>query len=115
MTNDLNQAIGELERLKAEHAPLLRRILGDAGMAGDLKQSLVEHIYEEEEERIAEIAALTTGPRPTASPPPARPGLSVGSLRSRAPHPAGTSVGSLRATLPPRPNTRGSVGSLWLR
>jgi hypothetical protein len=111
----LNQAVGKLEQLKAEHAPLLRRIVGDPGMGSDLKQSLVEHIHEEEEEHMQNIAALAAGPRPSASPPSARPGLSVGTLRPVSPVPASGRVGSLRESLPPRPNTRGSVGSLWVR
>jgi hypothetical protein len=115
--DDLKAQIDHLRALKEEHAPLLSMIAGDPGMSADVRRALVEHIYEEEDEHMTKLAALTGGgagstpPAPAAAAHPAAApnrGLSVGSLRVDHPSPSPTSVGSLRAASP----HGGSVGSL---
>lgn len=125
---DLASEVAALQALKAEHAPILAQIAADPGMGAETRALLIAHLYEEEDERVARIAALGggvgggvdlalaeggstgPGPRPTA--------LSVGSLRAPeptagiAPAASGLSVGSLRRDAHTAPDSRGSVGSL---
>ena len=133
---DLTQSIEQLARLKDEHRPILRQVAADPGMAPETRAALVEHLYEEEDEHVAEMVALAKGgAAPAAAAPKGRrsphtSALSVGSLRPgagseptavgslRAEHPApgrtipgGTVSGALRT--PPAPRAPGqTVGSL---
>ncbi len=125
-TPELSELVQRMQHLKAEHTPLLTQIEGDPGMSADVRQALLAHLNEEEEELIAQIALLspTAAARATAQrtvPGSSRPaGLTVGSLRqpvvrawprmprspavagasapvaTQASRPALTSVGSLR-------------------
>lgn len=94
---DLPQAVAALERLKAEHRDLLLRIAADAGMEPGTRTALIEHVLDEEDEKIAQIAELAGG---GGSPGPSRSGR------------GGLTVGSLRPdTLPGQPGSR-TLGSL---
>lgn len=116
----LDAAIAHMVKLKNEHRPILSRIAGDPGMSIETRRVLIEHLYEEEDEHMAEIAALRAqdGGAGVASAPSAAgatetgPALTVGSLRpTGAP---GPSLGSLRRETPwPHAQKRGgTVGSL---
>jgi hypothetical protein len=103
---DLDAALTNLAQIKNEHREILKQIASDPGMAPETRTSLIAHLYEEEDEHLAEIQAMRAGPVPTAHSTPApaapsAPGLTVGSLRANpAPihvtQPASLSVGSLR-------------------
>ena len=120
----LDAAIDSLARVKAEHRPILAQIAGDPGMAPDTRASLIEHLYAEEDEHVAEIQGLLgagSGASPGSTPPPSptsssqdadsvRRGLTVGSLRAEpAPiRPPRASASGLAA----RGSNSLSVGSL---
>lgn len=113
----LDAAIDSLARVKDEHRVILRQIAGDPGMAPETRTSLIDHLYEEEDEHVAEIQGLLTGTSPSAAPAAAsaqgmapRAGLTVGSLRAEpAPiRPVSAAVGGAPASGPGRL----SVGSL---
>ena len=91
-------AIRNLRSLKPEHQTLLGQLLEDQGMATATLETLVEHLFEEEDPRLTmALARVRAGASVEA--------VSAASVRS------GTTVGSLRA----RPGTdgrSGSVGSL---
>ena len=110
---DLNGAIAGMQALKAEHAPILAQLARDPGMAPETRALLVTHLLEEEDEKLAGIAAAA-GARGSAS-SGKKDGVqgarwTIGSLRmsssgagaaESAPQAGGTtsrqSVGSLRA------------------
>ena len=103
---NINQALDALAALKAEHGPLISQIAGDPGMAPQLRRALIDHIYEEEDEKMRTISALRGAGGPASSPDlPPQTGLTVGSLRPATPQ--SLQLGSLRA----RAATT-SVGSL---
>ncbi len=107
--DELEAAIADLARLKAEHAPILKQIAGDANMAAETRQMLIEHLYEEEDEHVQAMQGLRDRPPLSggaAGAPSPSPSLSVGSLRPAQPRT--TSLGELRAPLPPL----GSAGGL---
>ena len=107
---DIDAALASLAAVKNEHRGILRQIAGDPGMAPETRASLIEHLYAEEDEHLAEIQAMRSGApqgaaahSATAPPVPsaADRGLTVGSLRSnpapiQAPPNSNLSVGSLR-------------------
>jgi hypothetical protein len=103
---DLAAAVARLAELKAEHRDLMLTIARDAGMEPETRRTLVQHVLDEEDEKIARIVTLvgSSAARATeASAPPAIPPgrgrLTVGSLRADAASPARAAV-------------RGSLGSL---
>lgn len=103
---DLDAALANLAQIKDEHREILKQIASDPGMAPETRTSLIAHLYEEEDEHLAEIRAMRSGPAPTAHavqalPAASAPGLTVGSLRANpapihAAQPTRLSVGSLR-------------------
>lgn len=109
---DIDAALTNLAQIKDEHREILRQIASDPGMAPETRTSLIAHLYEEEDEHLAEIRAMRGSSVPaahaTAAPAAASsPGLTVGSLRmDPAPiqssrgqaqsQPGSLSVGSLR-------------------
>jgi len=110
----LEEAIANMVRLKNEHRPILTRIAGDPGMSIETRRVLIEHLYEEEDEHMTEIAAL----RSQAEAAPAAPStphalrLTVGALRPTGA--ARAALGSLRRVTPwPHAQKHGgSVGTL---
>ncbi len=100
-------------QLREEHKPILDRITADPGMEPQTRLALVQHLQEEEDERLAQIARLAavarSAPAPARAPEsaPAPRGLTVGVLRG-APKPViaapprgeATRVGSLRRSPP---------------
>lgn len=77
----LSAAVDALVALKAEHRKILHDVVSDPGMAPETRLTLVEHLYEEEDEHVARIAALAgASPAPASADAPR--GLTVGSLRS---------------------------------
>jgi len=82
----LEGAIAGMQALKSEHAPILAQLARDAGMSPDTRALLIAHLLEEEDEKLATIAAAAKG-RPSS------PGASAGaSSRARF------TIGSLRMT-----------------
>ena len=61
MDSNLQGAISDLRILKEEHRKLMAMISGDPGMDPATRQALVDHILEEEEEHLAEMAAASGG------------------------------------------------------
>jgi hypothetical protein len=51
-------AIDELAAVKAEHRRILVQIAGDPGMTPETRRTLLEHLYDEEDEHVRHIAAL---------------------------------------------------------
>ncbi|MBL8696408.1 MAG: hypothetical protein JNJ88_20090 [Planctomycetes bacterium] len=104
----LRFAVDRMVELRAEHRPILEKIVTDAGMEPATRRVLVEHLLQEEDEKLAQIQQLSAGapsgaaaPAPAAPPGAARasgPSLTVGSLRTSAMEgtSAPRSVGSLR-------------------
>lgn len=92
-------AIAHKATLKPEHQELLDVLLADPGMGSATLETLVEHLFEEEDPRLVLAArrAKLTDPV-TVTGAVARPGATVGSLRvDRSPLGAGRgTVGSLR-------------------
>jgi hypothetical protein len=102
----LEGAVQAMQGLKAEHRDLLAKIAADPGMEPSTRAALVEHVLEEEDEQLAEIASLTGADAPArAEEPPARKPAS----RPGSGH---LTVGSLRPAEPVPPAGRGSIGSL---
>lgn len=104
----LRAAVDRMLALRAEHKPILDKIVADAGMQPETRKALVEHLRLEEDEKLDAIARLT--PARAAEPKPARP--AGGAAHGAA---ASMTVGSLRRVqAPPREPAapRGSVGSL---
>lgn len=92
----LPDAVAKLAATKAEHRKILQTVAGDAGMAPETRQTLIEHLYQEEDEQVRRIASLAGGKAPPAGGEGAddRPTLTVGSLRREPP--MGPRLGSLR-------------------
>lgn len=116
----LESAIFGMQALKTEHAPILAQIARDAGMSPETRATLIAHLLEEEDEKLARIAAAAgVAPqrgRAAAAPhaadeasPAAR--LSVGSLRASS----ASTNGAAGATSIPGAAARRSVGSLRAR
>lgn len=94
--SDLAAAIAALASLKDEHRPLLMRIAADAGMEPETRTALVQHVLEEEDEKVAALVSLVGGaPARSEAAPQSAPGLTVGSLRGEPPMPSRT-LGNLR-------------------
>jgi len=86
---DLDAALANLASIKDEHREILKQIASDPGMAPETRTSLIAHLYEEEDEHLAEIRAMRGGAAPaagahstTAPAAASAPGLTVGSLRA---------------------------------
>lgn len=92
-------AIAHKSTLKPEHQTLLDALLADEGMASATLETLVEHLFEEEDPRLTEALHR------------ARVGVPV-EVVSHASHRAGATVGNLRHDRAPLSTGRGSVGSL---
>jgi hypothetical protein len=93
---DLAAAIAALASLKDEHRPLLMRIAADGGMEPETRTALVQHVLEEEDEKVAALVSLArAAPAAPAVAPTRVTGLTVGSLRAERPMP-GRTLGSLR-------------------
>jgi hypothetical protein len=116
----LEGAISGMQALKTEHAPILAQIARDAGMSPETRATLIAHLLEEEDEKLARIAAaagLAPQPAPSArgshaaveASPAAR--LSVGSLRASS----ASTNGVAGATSSSGSAARRSVGSLRAR
>lgn len=116
--DELRGAVEALAALKAEHAPILRQIAGDAGMRPETRQLLIEHLYEEEDEHVQAMLGLRAAPPlagDAAAVAAAGPQLSVGVLRPA--DPPRTQLGSLRPPQAPYGSGPGlppgcTVGSL---
>ena len=101
----LEGAIAGMQALKSEHAPILAQLARDAGMSPDTRALLVAHLLEEEDEKLATIAAAAKD-RPTSAGASSSARFTIGSLRmtsldmqpvaGNATTPAKRSVGSLR-------------------
>jgi len=101
----LRFAVDRMVALRAEHRPILERIVTDAGMEPATRRALIDHLLQEEDEKLAQIQQLSAGaPSGAAAAAPSGaarasgPALTVGSLRVSAMDAAGAprSVGSLR-------------------
>lgn len=102
----LDQAIRDLQAVKQEHRGILAKVATDPGMTAETRWALIEHLYDEEDEHVAELIQLSGQPSPGAAPTANAPTVDARSLR------AGLTVGSLRRDLtPPKPGA-GTVGSL---
>ena len=116
---DLAAALANLAAVKNEHRGILRQIASDPGMAPETRASLIEHLYAEEDEHLAEIQAMGSSEAPAAhGSSAASPGQAAGPPPGSAPPNAqerGLTVGSLRADPAPikgPPHSKLSVGSL---
>ncbi|MGE0713491.1 MAG: hypothetical protein AB7N76_36510 [Planctomycetota bacterium] len=111
MADTLGEAIEALAQAKQEHRGILRTIAQDEGMSGETRATLIEHLCDEEDERLAEIRALSGAGAPPApaafAPPPAQAstqvpsparGLTVGGLRP--PSASALALGGLRGSAP---------------
>jgi hypothetical protein len=117
--NPLESAISGMQALKTEHAPILVQIARDPGMSPDTRATLIAHLLEEEDEKLARIAAAaglaaplaagTAHATPAASTSASR--LTVGSLRT----PFASTPGAAGPTSTPDPAARRTVGSLRAR
>lgn len=94
---ELNQLVDRIQHLKQEHAPLVSKIRGDAGMSATLRQELLDHLNEEEAEIITKMKAIS--PQVASRYRPSAAGTAVG-----APAPS--------STVSPRAAHRLTVGSL---
>lgn len=92
-------AIAHMSTLKPEHQTLLAALLRDAGMATETLETLVEHLFEEEDPRLTLALRRARAGVPTA-------------VVSGATQRSGATVGSLRAERTPESRGSGSVGSL---
>jgi hypothetical protein len=92
-------ALRHLRTLKPEHQELLAVLLADAGMSTTTLETLVEHLFEEEDPRlVAALHRARAGGGEAAIEASVRRGATVGSLRREVAPPArSASVGSLRA------------------
>ena len=90
----LPDAVAKLAATKAEHRKILQQVAGDPGMTPETRRTLIEHLYQEEDEHVRKIAALAGGEAADEAAGEHRPGLTVGSLRREAA--PGVRLGSLR-------------------
>ena len=91
-------AIRHMKTLKPEHQELLAVLLADVGMGAATLETLVEHLFEEEDPRlVSALQRVRAGGGAAAIEASVRRGATVGSLRvESAPPAASASVGSLR-------------------
>jgi hypothetical protein len=92
-------AIRHLKTLKPEHQQLLSVLLADTGMGETTLETLVEHLFEEEDPRlVTALRRIQAGsPKSAVIEASARTGATVGNLRRDAtPVARSASVGSLR-------------------
>lgn len=102
----LQDRVGELQKVRAEHDALLTHILADGGMAVETRKVLLTHLRDEEQEHIDGIDALVGGGGAKKAPAPA-------GTAAASPYDRGLTVGSLRdESGPARTTARGTVGSL---
>lgn len=94
----LTTAITALAEVKAEHRKILHDVVADPGMTPETRLTLVEHLYAEEDEHLARIAALAAAPAPASA---------GGDAGGEAPR--GFTVGSLRAEAAGAPAMLGSL------
>lgn len=100
MADSLQDAVADLAKVKAEHRGILRTLASDPGMAPETRATLIDHLYDEEDEHLAEIQAMSQG-APAA---PSAPGSATGRAAQRS-----LTVGSLRCNEPPRTPNLGSL------
>lgn len=110
--SDLAAGLASLARLQQEHRPILAQVLADAGMQASTRSVLVEHLLEEEHERVGQLLALSgkqpggpEGGAPGTKRPPAH-GVLVPAPPQNAP------ARPSNAARPGAPETSYSVGSL---
>ena len=101
MADSLQDAVAELAKVKAEHRGILRTVAADPGMAPETRATLIDHLYDEEDEHLAEIQAMSQGGG-AAAPQGGAPSAGRASQRS-------LTVGSLRSNEPPRTPHLGSL------
>ena len=92
-------AIRHMKTLKPEHQQLLRVLLADPGMAEATLETLVEHLFEEEDPRlVTALHRIQAGsPKSAVIDASARDRATVGTLRrDTTPIARSASVGSLR-------------------
>ncbi len=92
-------AIRHMKTLKPEHQDLLRVLLADRGMEQATLETLVEHLFEEEDPRlVTALRRIRAGsPRDAVIDASARDHATVGNLRKdTTPLARSASVGSLR-------------------
>jgi hypothetical protein len=92
-------AIRHMKTLKPEHQQLLGVLLADAGMGQATLETLVEHLFEEEDPRlVTALRRIQAGSSPSAViEASARDRATVGNLRrDTTPVASSASVGSLR-------------------
>jgi hypothetical protein len=113
----LRAAVDRMVALRAEHKPILDMIAGDSGMAPETRRALLDHLRQEEDEKLDTISRLTAA-EGGGGPKPHRGHADVAVKPSHETRTASgpATVGSLRrATAPPRDaGTHGakSVGNL---
>jgi len=110
--SDLAAGLASLARLQQEHRPILAQVLADSGMQAATRSVLVEHLLEEEHERVGQLLALS-------GKPPSAGDAGAGAAKRAAPHgvlvpaapvhPAARAPSSAR---PGAPESAYSVGSL---
>ncbi len=91
-------AVRHMRALKPEHQALLAVLMADEGMGGATLETLVEHLFEEEDPRlVSALYRARAGGGLASISASVRVGATVGSLRRDAVPPArSASVGSLR-------------------
>ena len=91
-------ALRHMKTLKPEHQELLAVLLADAGMGASTLETLVEHLFEEEDPRlVSALQRVRAGGGAAAIEACGRRGATVGSLRVEiSAVAASASVGSLR-------------------
>lgn len=78
---ELGAAIAALVALRAEHRPIVEKIVGDPGMDPSTRLALMAHLLEEEDERLQAIARAAGGAGTGAAAGVQSGVLTVGSLR----------------------------------
>lgn len=90
----LEGGLQKLAATRAEHRRILQTILADGGMALGTRQTLIEHLLQEEDEQMVRLTGLAGGaPSPAGAGDAPTPRLTVGSLRPQA---DAARLGSLR-------------------
>jgi hypothetical protein len=107
--SDLAAGLASLARLQQEHRPILAQVLADAGMQASTRSVLVEHLLEEEHERVGQLLALSGKPQPApaASASTAQP--SAGAAKREPPH--GVLVPAPAQSSAPRTPSSAPLGS----